>query len=66
MAMSKSDTGETQKGSSSVVQHIVYRVPKRYHDSMLRLCEEANDIFIQNGTYLYIMRFFSSAILMYQ
>lgn len=49
MAMSKSDTGETQKGSSSVVQHIVYRVPKRYHDSMLRLCEEANDIFIQNG-----------------
>jgi uncharacterized protein YbaA (DUF1428 family) len=49
MDMSKSDTGEIQKESSSVVQHIVYRVPKRNHDTMLRLCEEANDIFMENG-----------------
>lgn len=49
MAMSKSDTGEIQKGSGSVLQHIVYRVPKKNHDSMLRLCEEANNMFRENG-----------------
>lgn len=49
MAMNKSDTGEIQKSGSNVVQHIVYRIPKRNHDSMLRLCEEANDMFKENG-----------------
>jgi hypothetical protein len=57
--MSKSDTGEIQKGSGivvqhivysgSVVQHIVYRVPKKNPDLMLRLCEEAIDILSENG-----------------
>lgn len=49
MAMSKLDTGEIKEESGSVVQHIVYRVPKRNHASMLRLCEEASDIFRENG-----------------
>ena len=49
MAMSKSDIGENQKGSSNVVQHIVYRIPKRNHDTMLSLCEEANAMFKENG-----------------
>jgi uncharacterized protein YbaA (DUF1428 family) len=49
MAMNKSDTGKIQKGSGSVIQHIVYRVPKKNHDSMLRLCEEANNMFRENG-----------------
>jgi hypothetical protein len=44
MAMSKSDTEETQNGSGSVVQHVLYRVPKRNHDSVLQLCKEANEI----------------------
>lgn len=48
MAMSKSGSDEIQK-ISTVVQHIVYRVPKRNHDSILRLCEEANDMFKENG-----------------
>ena len=49
MAMSKSDTEETQNGSGSVVQHVLYRVPKRNHDSVLQLCKEANEIFRENG-----------------
>ena len=49
MMMNKSDPGEIQKGSGNVVQHVVYRVPKRNHDSMLRLCQEANDLFRKSG-----------------
>jgi uncharacterized protein YbaA (DUF1428 family) len=49
MAMNKSETGEIPKGSGSIVQHIVYRVPKRNHDSMLRLCKEASDMLRENG-----------------
>ena len=49
MAMSKLDTGEIPKESISVVQHIVYRIPNRNHTSMLRLCEEASDIFRESG-----------------
>lgn len=47
--MSKSETGEIPKGSGSVVQHIVYRVPRKNHDSMLRLCKEASGMFRKNG-----------------
>ena len=47
--MSRSDKVENQKGRSSIIQHIVYRVPKRNHEDMLRLCEEATDIFKENG-----------------
>lgn len=47
--MSKLDTGEIPKDSISVVQHIVYRIPNRNHDSMLLLCEEASDIFRESG-----------------
>lgn len=49
MLMSKSDTEETQNGSGSVVQYVLYRVPKRNHNSVLQLCEEANEIFRENG-----------------
>ena len=49
MAMSKLDTGEIPKESIGVVQHIVYRIPNRNHTSMLRLCEEASDIFRESG-----------------
>jgi uncharacterized protein YbaA (DUF1428 family) len=34
---------------SSVVSHIVYRVPKKNHDSMLQICKEAYDMFKQYG-----------------
>jgi uncharacterized protein YbaA (DUF1428 family) len=49
MAMNKSDTGEMQRETGSLVQHVVYRVPKKNHDAMLHLCKEANDIFRENG-----------------
>jgi uncharacterized protein YbaA (DUF1428 family) len=44
MAMNTSDTGEMQRETGSLVQHVVYRVPKKNHDAMLHLCKEANDI----------------------
>ena len=49
MAMNKSDTGEMQRETGSLDQHVVYRVPKKNHDAMLHLCKEANDIFRENG-----------------
>jgi hypothetical protein len=34
---------------SSIVSHIVYRVPRRNHDAMLRICNEAYVMFKQHG-----------------
>jgi uncharacterized protein YbaA (DUF1428 family) len=34
---------------SSIVSHIVYRVPKKNHDAMLQICKEAYDMFKQYG-----------------
>jgi uncharacterized protein YbaA (DUF1428 family) len=34
---------------ASIVSHIVYRVPKKNHDAMLRICKEAYDLFKQCG-----------------
>jgi uncharacterized protein YbaA (DUF1428 family) len=34
---------------SSIVSHIVYRVPKKNHDAMLQICKEAYDMFKQHG-----------------
>jgi uncharacterized protein YbaA (DUF1428 family) len=34
---------------ASIVSHIVYRVPKKNHDSMLQICKEAYDMFKQHG-----------------
>jgi uncharacterized protein YbaA (DUF1428 family) len=42
--MSKSNSTE-----ASIVSHIVYRVPKKNHDAMLQICEEAYDMFKQHG-----------------
>jgi uncharacterized protein YbaA (DUF1428 family) len=47
--MSKLDSAKMEKGFGDVVQHIVYRVPKKNHDAMLQLCEEASDMFMENG-----------------
>src|ERR687895_84152 len=41
--MSKSGSAD-----SSIVSHIVYRVPKKNHDAMLQICK-AYDIFKQHG-----------------
>jgi uncharacterized protein YbaA (DUF1428 family) len=32
---------------AGIVSHIVYRVPKKNHDAMLRICKEAYDMFKQ-------------------
>ena len=42
--MSKSNSTE-----ASIVSHIVYRVPKKNHDVMLQICEEAYDMLKQHG-----------------
>jgi uncharacterized protein YbaA (DUF1428 family) len=42
--MSKSNSTE-----ASIVSHIIYRVPKKNHDAMLQICEEAYDMFKQHG-----------------
>ncbi|HXW11330.1 MAG TPA: DUF1428 family protein [Nitrososphaeraceae archaeon] len=34
---------------SSIVSHIVYRIPKKNHDAMLQICKEAYDMFKQHG-----------------
>ena len=46
--MSKSNSTE-----ASIVSHIVYRVPKKNHDAMLQICEEAYDMFKQHGILYY-------------
>ena len=43
--MSKSSSTD-----SSIVSHIIYRVPKKNHDVMLQICKEAYDMFKQHGT----------------
>ena len=40
--MSKSNSTD-----AGIVSHIVYRVPKKNHDAMLRICNEAYDMFKQ-------------------
>ena len=47
--MNKLDTAEMEKGFGDIVQHVIYRVSKKNHDSMLQLCREANEIFRENG-----------------
>jgi uncharacterized protein YbaA (DUF1428 family) len=47
--MSKLDSAKMEKGFGGVVQHIVYRVPKKNHDAMLQLCKEASNMFRENG-----------------
>lgn len=42
--MRKSDSTD-----SSIVSHIVYRVPKKNHDAMLQICKEAYDLLKQHG-----------------
>jgi uncharacterized protein YbaA (DUF1428 family) len=42
--MSKSNLTDTD-----IVTHLVYRVPKKNHDAMLRICKEAYDMFKQYG-----------------
>ena len=42
--MSKSNSTD-----ADIVSHIVYRVPKKNHDAMLRICKEAYDMFKQHG-----------------
>jgi hypothetical protein len=49
VAMNNSDTGKIQEGSGNVVQHVVYKVPRKNHESMVRLIDEANEIFRENG-----------------
>ena len=42
--MSKSNSTEAR-----IVSHIVYRVPKENHDTMLQICKEAYDMLKQHG-----------------
>ena len=44
ITMSKSDSI-----NDSLVSHILYRVPKKNHDAMLKLCKEAYDMLKQHG-----------------
>jgi uncharacterized protein YbaA (DUF1428 family) len=49
MAMNKSDTGEMQRETGSLVQHVVYRVPKKNHDAMLQLNKQFAEIMRKYG-----------------
>jgi uncharacterized protein YbaA (DUF1428 family) len=42
--MSKSNSTD-----AGIVSHIIYRVPKKNYDAMLRICNEAYDMFKQYG-----------------
>jgi uncharacterized protein YbaA (DUF1428 family) len=44
MVMSNSNSVEER-----VVQHVLYRVPKKNHDAMLQLCKEAEGIIKESG-----------------
>ena len=57
--MSKSNSTD-----AGIVSHIVYRVPKKNRDAMLRICNEAYDMFKQYG--ILHDDAFSLAIQMYQ
>jgi uncharacterized protein YbaA (DUF1428 family) len=41
--------GKSDSTDSSIVSHIVYRVPKKNHEAMLQVCKEAYDMFKQHG-----------------
>jgi uncharacterized protein YbaA (DUF1428 family) len=41
--------GKSDSTDSSIVSHIVYRVPKKNHDAMLQICKDAYDMFKQHG-----------------
>jgi uncharacterized protein YbaA (DUF1428 family) len=41
--------GKSDSIDSSIVSHIVYRVPKKNHDAMLQICKEAYDMLKQHG-----------------
>jgi uncharacterized protein YbaA (DUF1428 family) len=47
--MSKSNITETEQGIGSEVDHFVYRVPKKNHDSTVQLSKEFGDIIRQYG-----------------
>jgi len=38
---------------ASLVSHILYRVPRKNHDAMLKICKEASDMFKQHGVLHY-------------
>jgi uncharacterized protein YbaA (DUF1428 family) len=38
---------------ASLVSHILYRVPRKNHDAMLKICKEASDMFKQYGVLHY-------------
>jgi uncharacterized protein YbaA (DUF1428 family) len=40
---------KSRSTDSSIVSHIVYRVPRRNHDAMLQICKEAYVMFKQHG-----------------
>jgi uncharacterized protein YbaA (DUF1428 family) len=44
LVMNKSNSTD-----AGIVTHLVYRVPKKNHDTMLRICKEAYDMFRQYG-----------------
>jgi uncharacterized protein YbaA (DUF1428 family) len=49
--MSKSNLTELKEGTEigSLIQHLVYRIPKKNHETMLEITKQANDIFRKHG-----------------
>jgi uncharacterized protein YbaA (DUF1428 family) len=49
--MSKSNLTELKKETEigSLVQHLIYRIPKKNHEAMLEITKQANDIFRKYG-----------------
>jgi uncharacterized protein YbaA (DUF1428 family) len=48
MFMSRYDSTD-----ASLVSHILYRVPMKNHEAMLKICKEASDMFKQHGVLHY-------------
>lgn len=49
LAMSKSDITEMEKEIGSKLVHFIYRVPKKNHDAMMQLGNQASDLFRKHG-----------------
>lgn len=46
--MSKSEVTE-----ATVVEHVIYRVPKMNHEAMLQICKQTEEMFRQHGVLRY-------------
>jgi hypothetical protein len=49
LAMNKSNAVEIEQGIGSEIDHFIYRVPKKNHDSTVQLSKEFGDLIREYG-----------------